>query len=847
MEKKELKLNIKNTQIAKAIKLDSLKQKLAEKNSDAKKKKKKQAEKKVTTKAKKIEEESLPIEEEVVPRRKARSKSVFAEAKEEPSKEIEEEETSIEEKKTEKVEKVEPIEVEPATADITEEVPEKAPQPQEIETLGPTGRHIKDLLPPKPAKKKEEKSGKLLPGPEKEKEKEKAKKGKPKEKTFEKEKPFAKSGPKSPRFREYRDIKPSSPHRQQTSRFDARDRQGLRDTEGEQRWRKRRSTKQGRTQLQEDLTIRPSSLAVRVPISIKDLAAQMKVKASELISKLFLQGIVVMINDILEDETTIQLLGTEFDCEIMIDTSEEERIRITGKTIKEEIQETDPANLTMRAPVVTFMGHVDHGKTSLIDYIRKANTVQGEAGSITQHIGAFLCNTAVGDISILDTPGHEAFSAMRARGADATDIVVLVIAGDEGMKAQTEEAIDHAKAAGVTIIVAVNKSDKANFDPENVYRQLADHELLPEAWGGQTITVNCSAVTGDGVKELLEMLALQAEVLELRANPQTRARGTVLESELHKGLGAVATILVQNGTLKQGDPLVFGEHWGRVKTMRDEFNNALTEAPPSTPIEITGLSGLPEAGQEFIVVSSEKEAREIAEVRMIDKRELSLLKRKKAPVESLFQEAADKTTKILNIILRADVQGSLEALKTALQKTASEKAEVNIISSGIGEISESDVLLAAASKAIIIGFHTSIEAHADALVKQHNVHVSLHDIIYHAIDDVKGLMTGLLDKISQETDKGKAEVRATFKASQLGVIAGCLVTEGTIHRNHYMRVVREGEVIWKGGIASLKRVKEDVREVQKGVECGILLSNFNDVEEGDILEAYEVTYISQKL
>ncbi len=602
-------------------------------------------------------------------------------------------------------------------------------------------------------------------------------------------------------------------------------------------------------QLQEDLTIRPTSLKVRLPISIKDLASEMKLKSSQLISKLFLQGIVVTLNDLLEDVTTIQLLGQEFGCDIKIDTAEEKRIQITDKTIKEELQQTSADQLVLRPPVVAFMGHVDHGKTSLIDAIRASNRAAGEAGAITQHIGAFRCTTAVGDIAILDTPGHEAFSAMRARGADVTDIVVLVIAGDEGLKQQTLEAIQHARAANVIIVVAINKADKPNFNPENVYRQLAENDLLPEAWGGQIITVNCSAVTGQGIPELLEMLALQAEVLELRANPHTRARGTVLESEMHKGLGSVATVLVQNGTLRRGDSLVFGQLFGRVKTMHDEYRRELQEAGPSTPVEITGLSGLPGAGQEFIVVKSEKEAREISEVRSEGFRQSNLLlqQKKKTSMESLFQQASATGKKILNLVLRADVQGSLEALKAALLKIESDKVDVNIIFAGVGEVSESDVQLAAASKAVIIGFHTQIESHAEPIVKQMGVHVRLHNIIYHAIDDVKVVMTGMLEKIAQETEKGKAIVKATFKSSHTGIIAGCQVIEGSIHRSNHLRVKRGEEIVWKGNIASLKRVKEDVREVQKGLECGILLSNFSDIQEGDILEAYEVTYIDQQL
>lgn len=645
-----------------------------------------------------------------------------------------------------------------------------------------------------------------------------------------------------PKFKEFRDVKPAKKTEQ--SKFDGRDRQGLRAGEDEG-WRGKRKHK-GVRYVQED-TIRPTQLKVRLPISIKELAEKMKLKASQLISKLFLQGQVMTLNDLLTDEVVIGLLGHDFGCEITIDTSEEERIRITDKTIKEEITETDPSKLHLRPPVVAFMGHVDHGKTSLIDAIRVSNRAAGEAGAITQHIGAFRCTTAVGDITILDTPGHEAFSSMRARGADVTDIVVLVIAGDEGMRQQTLEALQHAKAANVTIVVAINKSDKPNFNAETVYRQLSEQELLPEAWGGQTITINCSAVTKEGIKELLEMLALQAEVLELKANPEERARGTVIESEMHKGMGAVATVLVQNGTLKIGDSLVFGEHFGKVKTMQDENGLSLQTAGPATPVYITGLSGLPNAGQEFIVVKNEKEAREISEARTQGARHTNLMNKKKLSMDHLLQQAAETGKKILNVILRADMQGSLEALKTALLKIESQKAEINIIFNGVGEISESDVQLAAASKALIIGFHTQIEGHADSLIKELGVQTKLHDIIYHAVDDVKAIMAGLLDKIAQETEKGKAIVKAIFKSSQHGLIAGCQVTDGVIARNHHIRIIRGKDMIWKGTISSLKRVKEDVREVAKGLECGILIANFNELKDGDIIESYEVTYLTQEL
>ncbi len=658
-------------------------------------------------------------------------------------------------------------------------------------------------------------------------------------------KPGREEAPRKVGFKEVKDIK-TQKKPGVFKQFDSRDKQGLRD-ENDEGWRPRKGRGPKRISLGEEMIIRPKTLKIRLPITIKDLAQEMKLKASQLISNLFMKGVVLTLNDFLDDETTIQLLGHDFDCEITIDTSEEQRLKVTDKTIKQEIQETPPDQMTLRSPVVTFMGHVDHGKTSLIDAIRKSDVAAGEAGAITQHIGAFKAHTAVGDITILDTPGHEAFSAMRARGADVTDIVVLVVAGDEGFRAQTLEAIEQARTAHVPIVVAINKSDKPNFNAENVYRQLSEVGLLPEAWGGQTITVNCSAVTGQGIKELLEMLALQAEVLELRANPTTRARGTVIESEMHKGLGAVATVLVQNGTLHLGDAVVFAEHWGRVKTMHDEYNKPMYDAPPSTPVKITGLSGLPEAGSDFIVVKDEKEAMEVSKKRVLQMKHLAL-QTKRGGLENLLQQTKQKQEKkILTLVLRADVQGSLEALKHSLEKVTSSKVEINVISAAVGEISESDIQLAAAAKATIIGFHTQIESHAESLIKELGVKVRLHDIIYHAVDDIRELMIGLLDKVAQENDIGEAAVKSVFKSSQLGNIAGCQVTDGIIKRSAHIRVVRNKEVIWKGPVASLKRVKEDVREVSKGQECGILLQGFTDFKEGDILQAFDVTYFTPEL
>lgn len=738
--------------------------------------------------------------------------------------------------------------------------PKNEPQSPPYVKLGPTGRHVNDLARPKPpappqpdSKKGTQHPSKIETGTTSRQPQRGHAGGTAKEAPSPGTQQGLETGAasaedeaanKKGKLKEFTDVKPLRKQSSNMRSFDSRDRQGLRDLE-EDHWRKKRPSKH--RYIPEDITIRPTNLKIRLPISVKDLAVEMKLKASQLIAKLFMQGLVLTLNDFLDDETTIQLLGHEFGCTIEIDKAEEQRIRITDKTIKQEVESTDPSLLIKRAPVVAFMGHVDHGKTSLIDAIRKSNRVAGEAGAITQHIGAFRCNTPVGDITILDTPGHEAFSAMRTRGAEVTDIVVLVVAGDEGLRQQTIEAIQQAKAANVTIVVAINKSDKPNFNAENVYQQLTTHELLAEAWGGSTITVNCSAVTGAGIPELLEMLALQADILELKANPASRARGTVIESEMHKGLGSKATVLVQNGTLRIGDAVVFGQLWGRLKTMHDERGNLLMEAGPSTPVEITGLSGLPEAGQEFIVVKNEREAREIAEARMEGQKSLNLQQKKKISIENLVQQATVQQKKILHLILRADVQGSLEALKTSLLNIQTTKVEVNIVFAGVGEVSESDIQLAAASQANIIGFHTAIEGHAESLIKQLGVKVYLHDVIYHAIDDVKRMMLELLDKIALEKDTGAAEVRATFRASQIGIIAGCMVTDGVITRNNKVRVIRDGEVVWKGGISSLKRVKEDVREVKKGFECGILLDNFSDITVGDIIQSYEVTYLTQEL
>ena len=653
---------------------------------------------------------------------------------------------------------------------------------------------------------------------------------------------FEEEAPKKSAFKEVKVVKKPQVARS----FDTRDRLGLR-TNDDEAWKRRRASK-FKVQQKEELIVRPTELKVPLPIMLKDLALEMKLKSSDLIAKLFKQGIIVKINDILDDEMLVQLIGEEFGCKISIDTSEKQRLRITEHTIKQEIDATESSQLITRAPIVAFMGHVDHGKTSLIDAIRKSNVVASESGAITQHIGAFRCITDLGEVTILDTPGHEAFSAMRTRGANLTDIVVIVVAGDEGIKTQTDEAINQAKAANVPIIVAINKADKPGFKPEDVYRQLSERELLPEAWGGTTITVNCSATSKMGIKELLEMILLQAEVLELKANPKGRARGTVIESEIVRGLGATATLLVQNGSLKLGDALVIDYVYGKVKTMHDEHGKNLKVATPSYPVRVTGLSGLPSAGCEFIVVGSEKEARKLTEERLAGKNRELLSLPTSLGLEGLLQRNAERQErKVLNVIIKADVQGSVEAIKNSLGKIKSTKAELNIIFAEVGEISESDIQRANASGATILGFHTSIESHADSFIRELQIQVFQFDVIYHLIDKVKSLMTDLLDKIRVETQVGSATVQATFKSSQLGLIAGCIVTDGIIKRSYLAKLIRNKEVIWQGDISSLKRVQEDVKEVTKGHECGILLNHFKAVEVGDQIQSFEVTYIKQEL
>jgi translation initiation factor IF-2 len=579
-------------------------------------------------------------------------------------------------------------------------------------------------------------------------------------------------------------------------------------------------------------------IRIEESISVSDLSQLMGVKAADLIRKLMQAGNMATINQQV-DADTAAFLATDFGF----------TVEKKGFEVEEFIPETeeDASKLQSRPPVVTVMGHVDHGKTSLLDAIRQADVVSGEAGGITQHIGAYSVQTPRGPITFLDTPGHEAFTAMRERGAQVTDLVVLVVAADDGVMPQTIEAIKHAKAAGVTILVAINKIDKAGATPERVMQQLTEYELVAEKWGGTTIMVPVSARTKEGIPELLEYVSLQAEVLELRANPEKLAAGRVIEAKLEKGRGPVATVLVQEGTLKVGDALVTGIHYGRVRALMNERGEQVKEVPPGYPVEVLGLSGVPTAGDEFDVVEDEKAAKEVAEHRAEKQRQKDLSQVKKATLEDLFAKAKTGGQKELNVVVKADVQGSAEAVTQALQKAATKKVGVKVLDSGVGAITESDVLTAAAGKAIIVGFSTKPETKVESIASQQGVKILLFDIIYEAVDAIREEMAGLLEPIIKEKPLGKAEVRQVFNISRVGVIAGSAVTEGVVKRTGHVRVLRDKKVIHQGRIGSLKRVKDDVREVQQGFECGIGVDGWTDFKPGDVLDVYELEEIRQSL
>jgi translation initiation factor IF-2 len=578
-------------------------------------------------------------------------------------------------------------------------------------------------------------------------------------------------------------------------------------------------------------------VAIGETVTVAELAQKLAVKATEVIKVLMNMGVMATINQSIDQDTATLVV---------------EELGHTARALKEnQIEEglqdsAEEAELETRAPVVTVMGHVDHGKTSLLDYIRRTKVAAGEAGGITQHVGAYHVETPRGMVTFLDTPGHAAFTAMRARGAKVTDIVVLVVAADDGVMPQTIEAIQHARAAGVPLVVAVNKIDKSDADPERVRQELSKHEVIPEEWGGQNIFVNVSARTGEGIDKLLESILLQAEVLELKAPRTGLATAFVVESSMEKGRGAVVTALVKKGTLKRGDYILAGTEFGRVRAMFDEAGNAVEAATPSVPVVVLGLSGAPNAGDELLAVESERRAREVAQHRAGKTRDVKLAKQGTRS-EDVFSTLGEAKAGIVGILIKADVQGSAEALRDALNKLSTDEVKVAIIASGVGGITESDVQLAAASRARIIGFNVRADSGAREAVKETGAEIRYYSIIYEAIDDVKAMLSGLLAPEIRETIVGVAQVRDVFRSSKFGVVAGCLVTEGTVKRNNPIRVLRDSVVIFEGALESLRRFKDDVGEVRAGTECGIGVKNYQDVRAGDQIECYSRVEITRTI
>jgi len=588
--------------------------------------------------------------------------------------------------------------------------------------------------------------------------------------------------------------------------------------------------------------LEPVKHDVLVPetITVGELAHKMSVKAAELIKALMKLGTMVTINQVLDQDTAMVVV------EEMGHVAKRAKID-DPEAYLAEAEAAGEAKLEPRAPVVTVMGHVDHGKTSLLDYIRRTRVASGEAGGITQHIGAYHVETPRGMITFLDTPGHEAFTAMRARGAKVTDLVVLVVAADDGVMPQTIEAIHHAKAAKVPLVVAVNKIDKPEAQPDRIKQELVAHEVVPEEWGGETMFANVSAKTGAGIDELLERVLLQAEVLELNAPVNTPAKGIVIESRLDKGRGPVATVLVQSGTLRRGDTVIAGQVFGKVRAMVDEAGREVKDAGPSIPVEILGLSEVPQAGEETMVLKDERKAREIALFRQGKFRDVKLAKQQAAKLENVFEQMGEGEKKTLALIIKADVQGSYEALAHALSKLSTDEVKVNIIHTGVGAITESDVNLALASRAVIIGFNSRADAMARKLAQGSGVDIRYYNIIYEAVDDVKAALSGMLAPERKENVLGLVEIRQVFRISKVGTVAGCMVLDGVVKRGSTVRLVRDGVVVHTGELDSLKRFKEDVREVKAGLECGLSLKGYQDIKEGDQLEVFEVVEVARTL
>jgi translation initiation factor IF-2 len=581
---------------------------------------------------------------------------------------------------------------------------------------------------------------------------------------------------------------------------------------------------------------------VNVPenITVGDLAQQMAVKAGEVIKELMNLGVMANINQML-DQDTATLVVEELGHRVVLKSAEEVEERLE-ETIASQGGTPEP-----RAPVVTVMGHVDHGKTSLLDYIRESRVASGEAGGITQHIGAYHVKTDKGMITFLDTPGHAAFTAMRARGAKSTDIVILVVAADDGVMPQTEEAIQHARAAGVPIVVAVNKIDKEAADPERVKTELAAKEVIPEGWGGDTQFIPVSAHTGQGIDELLDALLLQSELLELTAPADVPASGIVIESRLDKGRGAVASLLIQQGTLKQGDIVLAGLQYGRVRAMLDENGQPINEAGPSIPVEVLGLDGTPDAGDPVVAVENEKKAREVADFRQEKMRSSKLARQQAAKLDNMFETMTAGSVETLNLIIKADVRGSFEALQGALADLGNEEVKVNIVSGGVGGISETDISLAMTSSAIIIGFNARADSKARAAAENEGIEIRYYNVIYDLIDDVRAALSGMLSPEMREEIVGIAEVRDVFRSPKFGLIAGCMVIEGTVYRSKPIRVLRDNLVIYEGELESLRRFKDDANEVRNGTECGIGVKNYTDVKVGDLIEVFDVNEIARSL
>ncbi|MCU5376935.1 translation initiation factor IF-2 [Bacillus pretiosus] len=593
---------------------------------------------------------------------------------------------------------------------------------------------------------------------------------------------------------------------------------------------KRQDNFAGRQQTQTVET--PDKITFSGSLTVGELAKKLSKEPSEIIKKLFMLGIMATINQDL-DKDTIELIATDYGIEV------EEEVVVSETEFETFIDEQDDEeNLKERPAVVTIMGHVDHGKTTLLDSIRNSKVTAGEAGGITQHIGAYQVDVNDKKITFLDTPGHAAFTTMRARGAQVTDITILVVAADDGVMPQTVEAISHAKAAGVPIIVAVNKMDKPAANPDRVMQELTEYELVPEAWGGDTIFVPISAIQGEGIDNLLEMILLVSEVEEYKANPNRYAAGTVIEAQLDKGKGTIATLLVQNGTLRVGDPIVVGTSFGRVRAMVSDIGRRVKVAGPSTPVEITGLNEVPQAGDRFMAFADEKKARQIGESRAQEALLAQRGEKSKLSLEDLFQQIQEGDVKEINLIVKADVQGSVEAMAASLRKIDVEGVKIKIIHTGVGAITESDVILASASNAIVIGFNVRPDVNAKRTAELENVDVRLHRIIYKVIEEIESAMQGMLDPEFEEKVIGQAEVRQTFKVTKVGTIAGCYVIDGKITRDSGVRIIRDGVVIFEGQLDTLKRFKDDVKEVAQNYECGITIERYNDLKEGDIIEAY---------